>query len=99
MSTSVDANASNGQHHNNHKGDEITHEHDGANYSSGASLAPAVTPHGHAVETSQPAFPVDKIHRKLALPIPLGAYSIGATIYLLGMILVNARELTLPNGW
>lgn len=97
MSTSVDADQHHHEHHDHAEGGVKNH-HDG-NYSSGASLQPAVTAGGHTVQTSQPAFPVDKIHRKLALPIPLGAYSIGATIWLLGLILVNARGVTLPNGW
>jgi succinate-acetate transporter protein len=64
-----------------------------------AQLERTITAHGHRLETAQAGFPVDKIHRKLAICLPLGTYTVGATTWLLGMLLVNARHTTLPNGW
>jgi hypothetical protein len=42
-------------------------------YSGGAPTSRAVTPGGHPVDTSQPAFPV--YHRKIANPAPLGLFA------------------------
>lgn len=65
----------------------------------GESIAPVLTSHGHTLQTYQPAFPLDKIHRRLALPIPLGAYAIGSTTWLLGLLLLKAHHTTLPSAW
>lgn len=48
-----------------------------------------VTAHDHAIQTLQPGFPTSGVHRKLALPIPLGSFSIGATTWLLGLLVLH----------
>ncbi|KAH8929520.1 putative FUN34-transmembrane protein [Atractiella rhizophila] len=61
----------------------------------GAPVNRAVTPGGHPVDTSQPAFPV--YHRKFANPAPLGLMGFAGTTFFLSMINVQARHVTIPN--
>ncbi|UZJ54385.1 hypothetical protein CBS101457_003705 [Exobasidium rhododendri] len=93
------ANSASKEEYHNHNGSDQQESADGADYTTGASLQPTLTSHGHVLQTSQPAFPLDRIHRKLALPIPLAAFSIAATIWLLGLLLLRAQHTTLPNAW
>jgi len=51
-----------------------------------------VTANGHALSTLQPSFPSGgshMIHRRLALPIPLASFTIGATTWLLGLLILH----------
>ncbi|WVF65653.1 hypothetical protein IAT40_000384 [Kwoniella sp. CBS 6097] len=61
----------------------------------GGPMARFITPGGHPMDTSQPAFPV--FHRKFANPAPLGLMSFGATTFLLSLFNVSARGITTPN--
>ncbi|GAA5905444.1 hypothetical protein JCM6882_003162 [Rhodosporidiobolus microsporus] len=54
-----------------------------------------VTPGGHPLDRSQPAFPV--YHRKLANPAPLGLCGFALTTFVLSLINVEARGITVPN--
>ncbi|PWN34585.1 uncharacterized protein FA14DRAFT_188666 [Meira miltonrushii] len=61
-----------------------------------------VTANGHALSTLQPSFPSGgshMVHRKLALPIPLASYAIGATTWLLGLLVLHVRNITEINFW
>ncbi|KAL8286916.1 hypothetical protein RQP46_003922 [Phenoliferia psychrophenolica] len=55
--------------------------HQGHGDLGGAALRHAVTPGGHSLDTTQPAFPV--YHRKLANPAPLGLAAFSTTTFLL----------------
>ncbi|WWD21087.1 hypothetical protein CI109_105568 [Kwoniella shandongensis] len=61
----------------------------------GGPMARFITPGGHPMDTSQPAFPV--FHRKFANPAPLGLMSFAATTFLLSLFNVRARGITTPN--
>jgi len=62
----------------------------------GRPLNHAVTPGGHAVDNSQPAFPV--YHRRFANPAPLGLFAFATTTFVLSMANVNTRGLNpVPN--
>jgi len=64
-------------------------------YGSGAHVNRAITPGGHPLDSSQPAFPV--YHRKFANPAPLGLMSFALTTFVLSMVNVNARGVTNAN--
>lgn len=64
-------------------------------YGSGAPANRALTPGGHFVDTSQPAFPV--YHRKFANPAPLGLCAFALTTFVLSLVNVHARGATTPN--
>jgi hypothetical protein len=52
----------------------------------------AVTPGGHPVDTSQPAFPV--YHRRLANPAPLGLLAFATTTFVLSWYNTGVRDIT-----
>ncbi|GAA5959676.1 hypothetical protein JCM21900_002155 [Sporobolomyces salmonicolor] len=54
-----------------------------------------ITPGGHTLDTSQPAFPT--YHRRLANPAPLGLSAFALTTFMLSLINVGARGVTVPN--
>ncbi|GAA5830607.1 hypothetical protein JCM11251_002531 [Rhodosporidiobolus azoricus] len=54
-----------------------------------------VTPGGHPLDRSQPAFPT--YHRKLANPAPLGLCGFALTTFILSLINVEARGITVPQ--
>jgi len=61
----------------------------------GHPLNHSVTPGGHPIDNSQPAFPV--FHRKFANPAPLGLSAFALTTFFLSMVNVQARGVTIPN--
>ncbi|WWC64137.1 uncharacterized protein I303_106745 [Kwoniella dejecticola CBS 10117] len=61
----------------------------------GGPMARFITPGGHPVDTSQPAFPV--FHRKFANPAPLGLLAFAGTTLLLSFFNVSTRGVTVPN--
>ncbi|WWC97859.1 hypothetical protein V866_004746 [Kwoniella sp. B9012] len=61
----------------------------------GGPMARFITPGGHPVDTSQPAFPV--FHRKFANPAPLGLLGFAGTTLLLSFFNVSARGVNVPN--
>jgi len=67
-----------------------------ASSNSGRPINRALTPGGHPLDQSQPAFPV--YHRKLANPAPLGLFGFATTTLLLSLINVDTRDLSAtPN--
>ncbi|GAA5832267.1 hypothetical protein JCM3766R1_002358 [Sporobolomyces carnicolor] len=54
-----------------------------------------LTPGGHTLDRSQPAFPV--FHRKFANPAPLGLSGFALTTFMLSLINLSARGVTVPN--
>jgi len=58
-------------------------------------LQRSVTPGGHTLDQTQPAFPI--YHRKFANPAPLGLCAFAATTFVLSLINVQARGVTIPN--
>jgi len=64
-------------------------------YQGGPAISRFITPGGHPLDTSQPAFPV--FHRKFANPAPLGLLGFGATTFILSMYNVQARHIAHPN--
>ncbi|GAA5997126.1 acetate uptake transporter family protein [Rhodotorula paludigena] len=54
-----------------------------------------ITPGGHPLDRSQPAFPV--YHRKFANPAPLGLCGFALTTFMLSLINVRARDVSVPN--
>ncbi|PWY97945.1 hypothetical protein BCV70DRAFT_194577 [Testicularia cyperi] len=62
--------------------------------SKGHRLTRTVTAGGHEVDSSQPGFPV--YHRRIANPFPLMAISTGASLLILGFVLVRNRTITNP---
>lgn len=64
-------------------------------HNSGRPISRAVTPGGHAVDSSQPSFPV--YHRKFANPAPLGLFGFATTTLVLSLINAGARGVTTPN--
>ncbi|KAL8286708.1 hypothetical protein RQP46_004236 [Phenoliferia psychrophenolica] len=61
----------------------------------GAPLHNSVTPGGHTIDASQPAFPV--YHRKFANPAPLGLSAFALTTFVLSLINVKTHGVTTPN--
>ncbi|POY72809.1 hypothetical protein BMF94_4218 [Rhodotorula taiwanensis] len=55
----------------------------------------SVTPGGHTLDTSQPAFPV--YHRRFANPAPLGLVAFALPSFVLSLINIGARGVTVPN--
>lgn len=70
-------------------------EYSAVEIGSGKPLNHAVTPNGHALDNSQPAFPV--YHRKFANPAPLGLSAFALTTFFLSMVNVQARGVEVPN--
>ncbi|GJN87696.1 hypothetical protein Rhopal_000651-T1 [Rhodotorula paludigena] len=54
-----------------------------------------ITPGGHPLDQSQPAFPV--YHRKFANPAPLGLCGFALTTFVLSLINVRARDVSVAN--
>ncbi|TNY24244.1 GPR1/FUN34/yaaH family-domain-containing protein [Rhodotorula diobovata] len=54
-----------------------------------------ITPGGHPLDRSQPAFPT--YHRKFANPAPLGLCGFALTTFMLSLINMSARGVTVPN--
>ncbi|GAA6059168.1 hypothetical protein JCM10212_005513 [Sporobolomyces blumeae] len=54
-----------------------------------------VTPGGHPLDRTQPAFPT--YHRRFANPAPLGLCGFALTTFMLSLINVSARGVTVPN--
>lgn len=67
----------------------------GGSYKQGGALTQHITPGGHPVDNSQPAFPV--YHRKLGNPSPLGLLSFAITTFTLSMYNASFRGITVPN--
>ncbi|CAO1636133.1 unnamed protein product [Parajaminaea phylloscopi] len=65
-------------------------------YQGGAPTVRAVTPGGHPLDQSQPAFPI--YHRKFANPAPLGLMAFAATTFVLSLYNVQARGIQRPNA-
>lgn len=61
----------------------------------GRNLTRAITPGGHPVDNSQPAFPT--YHRRFADPGPLGLSAFALTTFILSLINIGARGVTTPN--
>lgn len=61
----------------------------------GVPIKRAVTPGGHTMDNTQPAFPV--YHRKFANPAPLGLFGFAATTWVLSMFNVGARGIANPE--
>nr|ODO03965.1 membrane protein [Cryptococcus depauperatus CBS 7855] len=64
-------------------------------HGSGGTMNRFITPGGHPLDNSQPAFPV--YHRKFANPAPLGLLSFAATTFFLSLLNVYARGITVHN--
>jgi len=64
-------------------------------YGHGASVNRAITPGGHPLDQTQPAFPV--YHRRFANPAPLGLCSFALTTLVLSLVNVQARHVKTPN--
>ncbi|WVR09132.1 hypothetical protein IAU60_006194 [Kwoniella sp. DSM 27419] len=62
---------------------------------SGGPMSRFITPGGHPVDASQPAFPV--YHRKFGNPAPLGLISFGGTTFLLSLFNISTRGVAVPN--
>ena len=62
--------------------------------SKGHRLTRTLTAGGHEVDSSQPGFPI--YHRRIANPFPLMCISTGASLLMLGFILVRIRNITNP---
>lgn len=54
-----------------------------------------LTPGGHTLDTSQPAFPT--YHRRFANPAPLGLCAFALTTFMLSLINLSTRGVTVPN--
>ncbi|KAM0792029.1 hypothetical protein ACM66B_006256 [Microbotryomycetes sp. NB124-2] len=54
-----------------------------------------ITPGGHPLDQTQPAFPV--YHRKFANPAPLGLCGFALTTFMLSLINMQTRGVTVPN--
>ncbi|BEI82353.1 hypothetical protein CcaverHIS002_0302210 [Cutaneotrichosporon cavernicola] len=65
------------------------------NFQGGQGVSRFITPGGHPMDTSQPAFPV--FHRKFANPAPLGLMAFGGTTVLLSLYNLSARSVHTPN--
>lgn len=72
-----------------------TSAHQGGYKGTGGFVNRAVTPGGHPVDTSQPAFPV--YHRKLGNPAPLGLLAFGLTTFVLSCYNAKIRNVSEPN--
>lgn len=62
--------------------------------SKGHRLTRTVTAGGHDVDSSQPGFPI--YHRRIANPFPLVCIATGASLLMLGFILIRHRGITNP---
>ncbi|SNX87788.1 uncharacterized protein MEPE_06499 [Melanopsichium pennsylvanicum] len=60
--------------------------------SKGHRLTRTLTVGGHEVDSSQPGFPV--YHRRIANPVPLLSISTGASLLMLGLLLIEVRGIT-----
>jgi succinate-acetate transporter protein len=69
--------------------------HNTPNFQGGNAVSRFITPGGHPMDTSQPAFPV--FHRKFANPAPLGLMAFGGTTILLSLYNLSARDIHTPN--
>ncbi|KAK4702368.1 uncharacterized protein P7C70_g3857, partial [Phenoliferia sp. Uapishka_3] len=54
-----------------------------------------ITPGGHPLDSTQPAFPV--YHRRFANPAPLGLSAFALTTFVLSLVNVGAHGVTTPN--
>jgi succinate-acetate transporter protein len=79
---------------NNGSNIDVEHQKGNSAYES-AGLSRNVTPGGHTIDSSQPAFPI--YHRKFANPAPLGLCAFALTTFVLSLINVQARGVTTPN--
>ncbi|KAK4700489.1 uncharacterized protein P7C70_g5760, partial [Phenoliferia sp. Uapishka_3] len=61
----------------------------------GAALRSNITPGGHPLDATQPAFPV--YHRRFANPAPLGLSAFALTTFVLSLVNVKATGVTTPN--
>ncbi|GAA5924445.1 acetate uptake transporter family protein [Sporobolomyces koalae] len=76
--------------------DSSSSEYAGAPNDGGAQFGNRnITPGGHPLDQSQPAFPV--YHRKFANPAPLGLCAFGLTTFMLSLINLSTRGVTVPN--
>jgi hypothetical protein len=65
-------------------------------FQGGPPVQRAVTPGGHPLDSSQPAFPV--YHRKFANPAPLGLLAFAGTTFMLSLFNVGARGVAIPHA-
>ncbi|PWN47435.1 hypothetical protein IE53DRAFT_250873 [Violaceomyces palustris] len=61
----------------------------------GHKLTRTLTAGGHAVDSSQPGFPI--YHRRIGNPYPMFAVGIGASLIILGFGLIEIRGITNPT--
>ncbi|KEI39545.1 uncharacterized protein L969DRAFT_49244 [Mixia osmundae IAM 14324] len=92
----------NGLHNHHHHDDKAAvghHSPTGAPTASGGQyggqLNRGITPGGHAIDSSQPAFPV--YHRRFANPAPLGLLAFAVTTFILSLLNVGAKGVAAPN--
>lgn len=87
----------NAVHHNGHSnGGVLGGDNRYASQEGGAPLnLRNITPGGHPLDRSQPAFPT--YHRRFANPAPLGLCGFALTTFMLSLINVSARGVTVPN--
>ncbi|SOV02132.1 uncharacterized protein UDID_08633 [Ustilago sp. UG-2017a] len=62
--------------------------------SKGHRLTRTLTAGGHEVDSSQPGFPI--YHRRIANPFPLVCIATGASLLMLGFVLIRHRGITNP---
>ncbi|UZJ57551.1 hypothetical protein CBS101457_006871 [Exobasidium rhododendri] len=89
---------SHNNNNNNHHANGVSRTNGSSDEDRFQKLEQVVTAHGHALQTSQPAFP-SSVHRKLALPLPLGSYCVGASTWFLGNLLVGTAGTVHINAW
>ncbi|TYJ54100.1 hypothetical protein B9479_005286 [Cryptococcus floricola] len=73
----------------------VTPSANGGGYRGGEGFRRVVTPGGSPEDNSQPAFPV--FHRKFGNPAPLGLLSFAATTFLLSLLNIGTRGITVHN--
>jgi succinate-acetate transporter protein len=83
--------ATDATNHDTEKGALNTH----SSHEGGAVFNRNITPGGHALDSSQPAFPV--YHRKFANPAPLGLCAFALTTFVLSLINVGTLGVSTPN--
>lgn len=95
--TPVDVEKNGHNHHAGSNGSVATNGN--SHYASQEGGAPLnlrnITPGGHPLDRSQPAFPV--YHRKFANPAPLGLCGFALTTFMLSLINMSTRGVTVPN--
>ncbi|GAA5873620.1 hypothetical protein JCM16303_001181 [Sporobolomyces ruberrimus] len=95
--TAVDVEKGPNTHHHGSNGSVATNGN--SHYASQEGGAPLnlrnITPGGHPLDRSQPAFPT--YHRRFANPAPLGLCGFALTTFMLSLINMSTRGVTVPN--